>query len=301
MIRIGFIGLGDIGGPMAARLLERIGHLSVWNRTAAKADALLRQGATWATSPVALVTRCHLVGLCLTSDDAVEDVLFGGGGLFGGEAAHRATIVNFSTGAPERSLYFAARAAEHGASWVDAPVSGGPVAARAGALTILLGGHPDAIERAAPMLDALSAHRTHLGLAGAGQAAKLCNQMIVASNLATIAETIAVARAAGIDVARFPAALKGGFADSAPLQLFGSRMAKHDFLPRLGAIGLMAKDVDLARRMAAVVGVNTPMSAAVQALLARIASIDGLSAEDDLSILVRLFEDPLDAPTDDGD
>jgi 3-hydroxyisobutyrate dehydrogenase len=291
--RLGFAGLGDIGGPMAARLLEHAGELQVWNRTAAKAEALLEHGAVWSPSPAALAERCDVIGVCLTSDDAVEDLVFGGEGLLGVRPAHPLTIVNLSTGSAERNQRFAERAEAVGARWVDAPVSGGPAAARKGTLTIFLGGRDDAIADAAPLLDALSAHRSHMGPAGAGQATKLCNQMIVASNVVTIAETIAVARAAGVDVASLPGALKGGFADSMPLQLFGPRMAGHSFLPRLGAVALMAKDVGLARAMAAGAGAATPVMDRIGDLLRQVSEIDGLTQDDDLSVLVRLFEPPL--------
>lgn len=290
MTRLGFAGLGDIGGPMAERLLEHAGTLHVWNRTASKAEAVLAQGATWFPSPAALAQQCDVIGVCLTSDDAVEALVFDDGGLLGARSDHRLTIVNLSTGSAERNQSFADRAEALGAAWVDAPVSGGPVAARKGTLTIFLGGREDAIAEAAPLFDALSAHRSHMGPAGAGQATKLCNQMIAASNIVTIAETIAVARAAGVDVAGLPAALKGGFADSMPLQLFGPRMASQTFLPRLGAIALMAKDVRLARAMATSAGTSTPVMERVEELLRRVSEIDGLTQEDDLSVLVRLYE-----------
>lgn len=290
MIRIGFAGLGDIGTPMAARLLEHCGPIEVWNRTPAKAEALIAEGALWAPSPVDLTGRCELIGVCLTSDDAVEQTVFGDAGLLSGAVTPGLTIVNLSTGSAERNQRFATQAEERGALWVDAPVSGGPVAARKGTLTIFLGGSDEAIGRAAPLLDALSTHRSHMGPAGAGQATKLCNQMIVASNVVTIAETIAVARAAGVDVAGLPAALKGGFADSMPLQLFGPRMASQTFLPRLGAIALMAKDVRLARAMATNAGTSTPVMERIEELLRRVSDIDGLTQEDDLSVLVRLYE-----------
>jgi len=178
--RLGFAGLGDIGGPMAERLLEHAGTLHVWNRTASKAESILAQGATWFPSPTALAQQCNVIGVCLTSDDAVEALVFGDGGLLSARSDHRLTIVNLSTGSAERNQSFADRAEALGAGWVDAPVSGGPVAARKGTLTIFLGGREDAIAEASPLFDALSAHRSHMGPAGAGQATKLCNQMIVA-------------------------------------------------------------------------------------------------------------------------
>ncbi len=289
MSKIGFAGLGDIGLPMAMRLQEVAGPVTVWNRTAAKAENVLAQGARIASSPAALASQCHLVGICLTSDDAVDDVVFGKDGLLAAPIETTLAIVNLSTGVPQRSVDFAERAERLGAHWVDAPVSGGVPAASKGRLTLFLGGRDDAIATAEPLLAALGEHRTVMGAVGAGQATKLCNQMIVATNLLAIAEAVATARRAGIDVARLPQALRGGFADSAPLQVFGPRMAAHQYEPRLGAIRLMLKDIEAARIMAEGAGATSPVSDFVAETYR---SIEGrnLSLDVDLAALVELFE-----------
>lgn len=279
---IGFAGLGDIGLPMATRLLDQGLDLGVWNRTPAKAASLVARGVVLFDSPCALMSDCDLVGLCLTSEIAVAAVAEE---MFAAAPSRRRTIVDLSTGSPARTAAFAKSAAERGIGWVDAPVSGGVAAAAAGTLTIFIGGDERDVTAAAPLLDALSARRTRMGGPGSGQAAKICNQMIVSCSMLLIAETIATARAAGIDVARLPEALRGGFADSMPLQVFGPRMAAHVFEPRLGAIALMIKDLGLARAMASDARARTPLSDLCAELYA--------GAEDpeaDLSRLIGLFE-----------
>jgi 3-hydroxyisobutyrate dehydrogenase-like beta-hydroxyacid dehydrogenase len=280
---IGFIGLGDIGLPMAMRLLD-VGHtLTVWNRTPEKAAPLVARGATLAESPAALFATCDLIGLCLTSHDAVSDVA---AALFAAAPTdRRRTIVDLSTGAAERTVEQARLAASHGIGWVDSPVSGGVPAAATGTLTLFVGGEEADIAAAAPLLTALGARQTVMGGPGSGQAAKICNQMIVACSLLVIAETIATARKAGIDVTNLPEALRGGFADSLPLQIFGNRMATHSFEPRLGAIALMTKDLSLARAMAARVDATAPVSALCAKLYAQIAD-----PQADLSHVIELFE-----------
>lgn len=280
---IGFIGLGDIGLPMATRLLD-VGHeLTVWNRTPTKAATLIARRATLADTPAALFGACELIGLCLTSHVAVEDVAKA---LFAGAAKDkRRTVVDLSTGSPERAVELARAASARGVGWVDAPVSGGVAAAAAGTLTLFVGGADGDIAAAAPLLDALGARRTVMGPSGAGQATKICNQMIVSCSLLLIAETIATARKAGIDVARLPEALGGGFADSALLRIFGPRMAEHTFEPRLGAIALMSKDLALARAVADLAGAHAPLSALCAELYARVGKPDA-----DLSRLIELFE-----------
>ncbi|WCT74469.1 NAD(P)-dependent oxidoreductase [Sphingomonas naphthae] len=289
MNRLGFVGLGDMGAAMAGRLLE-LHPLRVWDRTKTRSNALAAHGAVTCDTPARLAAACDLVGLCLTSDDAVDAVLFGDDGLLADRSSHGLTIVNLSTGSSEYAREVASRTAGLGVAWVEAPVSGGPEAARDRQLTMFIGDTIDAVSSAEPLLAALSANRTRLGGAGSSQAAKLCNQIIVAASLKAIAKTIAIARAAGVDVACLPAALRGGFADSRPLQLFGPRMAAHRFYPRSGSIALMAKDAAFAAGMAAAIGVEAPMLRETRHSLDRAVAHPEVSPDDDLSALLRLFD-----------
>lgn len=291
-MRFGFIGLGDMGAPMAMRLVDSGAAPVVWNRTAARLAPLAHAGARVAASPREVMHASDVVGLCLTSHAAVEEVCAGPAGLFAGRNPQRAgqTIVDFSTGAPEAAKALAARAAAHGMQWVDAPVSGGVPAAAAGRLAIFAGGSAGAVAAARPMLELLSANLSHMGESGSGQAMKLCNQLIVSCNVLAIAEAIALARKAGVDVARLPAALQGGFADSAPLQVFGPRMAAHVHEPRLGSTALMHKDVRLIEALAGGIGAATPLLGLVSQLLAQATQAPDIGSEADLSRVVRLFE-----------
>lgn len=287
---IGFIGLGDMGLPMARRILAAGHELVAWNRSRDKLDLLQGEGAAAASSPAEVMERAEVIGLCLTSHVPVEEVAFGPQGLFSAPDPAGRTIVDFSTGAIEAAVAFAGRAQGHGSAWVDAPVSGGAPAAQEGRLIVFAGGEAGAIAAAEPLLSAVSARVTQMGASGGGQTAKLCNQAIVASNMLVIAETLALARKAGVAVARLPEALKGGFADSTPLQIFGPRMASHAFEPRLGAIDLMIKDVGLIQALAERVGASTPMLDRARELYASARGSGQVDTSGDMSRLIGLFE-----------
>lgn len=290
--RVGFIGTGLIGTPMVERLIERGLPVTVWNRTATKAAPLVALGASLADSPQDLVSRSTLVCLCLTNTDAVHDVLFGRDGI-ALEMRAAQLLVDFSSIAPDATVTMAAQLrAAVGTGWVDAPVSGGLPAARAGRLIIFAGGDAADIARAAPVFDALSMRVTHMGGQGAGQLAKTCNQMIVACNNLVIAEMLAFARKAGIDAERLPGALAGGFADSLPLQLFGTRMARHVTTPKVGAIATFRKDIEQAARLAREHDAFAPMTArAVELYRDAVARAD-IGAEADIAQIIAMYEGP---------
>ena len=248
--RVGFIGTGLIGTPMVQRLLECGLSVTVWNRTPDKAAPLVRDGASLAESPRALAESCDIVCLCLTNPAAVHEVVFGAQGI---DAVLRVgqLVIDLSSIAPDATREMAERLASAcGARWIDAPVSGGLPLARAGKLIVFAGGDADDIARAAPLFEALAQRVTHMGGHGAGQLAKSCNQMIVACNLVTIAEMLAFASQSGIDATRLPGALAGGFADSLPLQIFGSRMAAGVDSTRIGGLATFRKDIDQVVRLA---------------------------------------------------
>jgi 3-hydroxyisobutyrate dehydrogenase len=293
MSSLGFIGLGDMGSRMARRLIGAGHHLVIWNRSIDKAVEFKQLGASVAGSAAEVLQRCELTSLCLSSHDAVIEVARGMHGLFSAATGtERRVVVDCSTGAPEITRDLWQQAASLGIGWVDAPVSGGPGAALAGTLTMFLGGDAADISNAAPLLDSLSAHRNHLGPAGAGHTAKLCNQLIVAANILAIGEALAIARQAQVDVKRFPEVLKGGYADSLPLQLFGPRMAAHEFTPRLGAISLMEKDVRLVQSLGESHKVPTPIASLCADLYATAQRCTNVTADSDISSIIRLFESP---------
>jgi 3-hydroxyisobutyrate dehydrogenase len=294
--RVGFIGIGLMGAPMVERLLERGLHVTVWNRTADKTAPLVALGAERAESARELAERTHIVCLCLTDTNAVDDVVFGRVGVSGVMRAGQ-LLVDFSSIAPDRTKLMAEHLLEtSGADWIDAPVSGGVVGARAGRLIIFAGGDARAVGRATPVFDALSQHVTHMGGHGAGQLAKSCNQMIVACNLMAIAEMLTFARAAGIDASRMPEALAGGFADSKPLQIFGPRMAAGIDTPRIGALATFRKDIEQVVRLAANSGATVPLTARAAELYREAAQHPEVGADAEVSRIIRIFHAGRDAP-----
>ncbi|MPS28458.1 NAD(P)-dependent oxidoreductase [Pigmentiphaga sp.] len=259
----GFLGLGNMGLPMARRLLAAGHALTVWNRNADRAAELARAGARVAGTPAQVLAAADVLGICVKDGAAVDAVVFGPDGLAGaGPQGGRKIVVDFSTIEPEHARDVGRRLHERtGAAWLDAPVSGGVPGAEGGTLICFVGGEAADLEAARPFLAALTSRVTHMGPAGAGQTTKICNQMIVAVNVLAIAETYGLARRAGVDVERLAPALAGGFADSQPLQIFGPGMAAGRFAPTRTAVELMAKDIGISQRMAAELEADTPVSA----------------------------------------
>jgi 3-hydroxyisobutyrate dehydrogenase len=257
---IGFLGAGLMGAPMARHLLNAGFRLRVWNRTRGKLDPLMEAGATAAATPAEAAEGADVLCLCVTDKAAVESVLFGHGGA--AEATRIPSLaVDFSTIGPTATISLAHRLKrERGTSWVDAPVSGGATGAEQRKLVIMCGGSPSDIARLSPLFATFSQRVTRVGELGAGQALKLCNQLIVATNLVAISEAFKLASASGLNLETIPQALAGGFADSIPLQIFGPRMARGVFTPVLGELALMLKDLsaaqDLAREHASVLPVS---------------------------------------------
>jgi len=287
--RVGFIGTGLIGTPMVQRLLECGLSVTVWNRTPDKAAPLVRDGASLAESPRALAESCDIVCLCLTNTAVVHEVVFGAQGI---DAVLRVgqLVIDLSSIAPDATREMAERLASAcGARWIDSPVSGGLPLARAGRLIVFAGGDADDIARAAPVFEALAQRVTHMGGHGAGQLAKSCNQMIVACNLVTIAEMLAFASQSGIDATRLPGALAGGFADSLPLQIFGSRMAAGVDSPRIGGLATFRKDIDQVVRLAGECGAYAPMATRASEVMLEASRTESIGADPDVSRMVRLF------------
>jgi 3-hydroxyisobutyrate dehydrogenase len=285
--RLGFIGIGLMGKPMTLRLLEAGYAVTVWNRSAAKLAPVLARGARAAGSPAEVARAADLVMMCVTDQEAAGEVLFGPDGVTHG-GAPRKLLVDFSSIAPASAREFAARLErECGMRLVDAPVSGGTVGAEQGTLAIMAGGRAEDIERARPVVMQLAQRFTRMGDAGAGQVTKLCNQVIVGCLFPVIAEAVRLAEAAGVDATALPQALKGGFADSLPLQVFGARMAARHFSPPLGAVSIMLKDLENAAAVAKRSSVPLPM-AHTAAELYRLLVAQG-RASDEPSVLVDLL------------
>lgn len=285
--RIGFIGMGLMGVPMSLRLLAAGYSVRVWNRNPAKAEVVRQAGASVAASVAELVTTSDIVMLCVTDTAAVEAIVFADHGI----AAHARAgqiLIDFSSIEPEATRRMAAHlwsvCAMH---WIDAPVSGGVAGAEQGTLAIMAGGDKKLIDSVRPVLAALSQRVTHMGSTGAGQVTKICNQMLVGCNVLVMAEVMALAEKSGVDAAQIPAALKGGFADSVPLQLTGPRMAERDFSPVKWHVKTLLKDLDMANDLARIMKSAIPM-AGLGAELMRLHANQG-NAEKDPCTLVTMY------------
>jgi 3-hydroxyisobutyrate dehydrogenase len=287
---LGFIGLGDMGLPIARRLLAAGNDLVVWNRSSEKLNLLVAEGAIAAATPAEVMARADLIGLCLSSHHAVEEVGWGLNGLFSVPFSGKKIVADLSTGSPDAAVSFSRRAAAFNVSWVDAPFSGGVAAATAGKLVVFAGGDEAAIASLNPLLLPLASRVSHMGATGMGQVTKLCNNAISACTLLLVAETIALARKANVDVGRFAEALKGGAADSSHLQVFGPRMAEHRFHPRLGSIALIHKDVGLASELSFGCNANTPILSLVRELYDAAHKDPTIDFAGDVSSLIGLFE-----------
>jgi 3-hydroxyisobutyrate dehydrogenase len=268
--KLGYLGLGMMGIPMARRLIDAGHEISVWNRSAGKAPALVEAGAKLTKNPREVATSSSIIFMCVTDAAAVDEVVFGADGLASVPGTDK-LVVDFSSIHPDKARSIAAQLkAANGMGWIDAPVSGGTKGAEEGTLAVMAGGEAADIERVRPYVLAMARRLTHMGPTGAGQMTKLCNQVIVGCAMAVLAEATRLAVNSGIDAARLPEALAGGFADSIPLQLFVPRMAQGIHSPPLGHIATMLKDLDTVGDVAQ--GTSTPVPmASLAAQLFRLA------------------------------
>jgi 3-hydroxyisobutyrate dehydrogenase len=245
---LGYIGVGLMGGPMTKRLAslgwQVRGYDIVAERSSVRSVAEAIQGA-------------EVIALNLPTNDAVEDVV---GKLLPLVKAPQ-LIVDFSTVPVEACRRHAARLAQAtGCRWVDAPVSGGPPASAAGTLTVMAGGEAADLERLAPLMRDISQRCTHMGPLGAGLAAKMINQLIVGVGHAMLGEAVALCEKAGIDAARIPDCLAGGYADSNVMKAYWPRMVERDFAPR-GYVRQLLKDLEMVSKWAGGLHARTPMLA----------------------------------------
>jgi 3-hydroxyisobutyrate dehydrogenase len=277
--KLGYLGLGMMGSPMARRLLDAGYRVTVWNRSEGKATPLVEAGATLAADPSAAANTSSILFMCLTDAAAVENVVFGPRGLATTPGTGK-LVVDFSSIHPDAARSIAKRLeAANGMGWIDAPVSGGTKGAQEGTLAVMAGGDAAAIERARPYVMAMARRLTHMGPTGAGQTAKLCNQIIVGCAMAVLAEATRLATNAGIDAGRLPEALTGGFADSIPLQLFVPRMVQGIHSPPLGHISTMLKDLDAVVDVAQQTSTPVPMAALASQLFRMAKTSRGADAD----------------------
>ncbi len=283
---LGFIGIGLMGKPMTLRLLDAGFRVNVWNRSRDKLVPVVEAGALACDSIEQLVQASDVVLLCLSDSQAVVSVVENSI-LDSGSAGK--LLIDLSSIDPKTTRRLTGLLQQRcSMTWVDAPVSGGVQGAEQGSLAIMAGGTDNDIETAREVLAPLYRQLTHLGEVGCGQIAKICNQMIVSCNVLVIAEMMALAKQAGVDAAKIPEALAGGFADSKPLQIVGPEMADGVFEPIKWRVKTLLKDLNMAVDLASDQGNAIPMSG----LAAQLIQLHGSQGflEQDPATLIKLFE-----------
>jgi 2-hydroxy-3-oxopropionate reductase len=291
MSKLGFIGLGIMGAPMAAHLINAGHEVFLSTRSQVKAERLTGK-AVACGSAQEVAERADIIFMMLPDTPDVEKVLFGAKGVAAGLASGRnggkgKVVVDMSSISPMATKAFAARINELGAEYLDAPVSGGEVGAKAASLTIMIGGAEATFERVKPLFELMGKNITLVGGNGDGQTCKVANQIIVALNIAAVGEALLFASKAGADPAKVRQALMGGFAASRILEVHGERMIKRTFNPGF-RIGLHQKDLSLALSGARALGVALPQTAGAAQLMQACAA-NGMQ-DLDHSALVRALE-----------
>src|SRR5437016_1214580 len=285
--RIGFIGLGIMGRPMAGHLVDAGYTVTVWNRTREKVAALVERGAAAADSPREAASRSDITITMVADTPDVLEVILGPNGVLHG-ARPGSVVVDMSTISPVATREIARKLAERGVEMLDAPVSGGEKGAIEATLSIMAGGKPEVFERVLPVFQKLGRLIVHLGEIGAGQVTKACNQLVLSLTLLGVAEALTMARKAGVDPAKVRAALLGGFAQSRVLELHGQRMLDRNFEPGFRT-RLYHKDMGIVMETGRSVGMPL-LGGALAAQLYQIAMNRGLG-EMDYSVLARVIAD----------
>jgi 2-hydroxy-3-oxopropionate reductase len=284
-MKIGFVGLGIMGSPMAANLI-RAGHQLFLHSRSGVPQSLVDAGGQACGSGSEVAQNAEVVITMVPDTPHVEAALFGENGIASALSPGK-TVVDMSSISPLATREFAARINALGCDYLDAPVSGGEVGAKNATLTIMVGGPPAAFARVKPIFESLGKNITLVGAAGDGQTAKVANQIIVALNIEAVAEALLFAAKAGADPAKVREALLGGFASSRVLEVHGERMVKRTFQPGF-RIELHQKDLNLALSSARELGVSLPNTAITQQLFNACAAHGG--AAWDHSALVRALE-----------
>jgi len=285
MSTLGFIGLGIMGAPMARHLIDA-GHTVYLNTRGTPPGELLSAGGIACANATEVAQKADIIFLMLPDTPDVETVLFGTNGVTAGLQIGK-TVVDMSSISPMQTKVFAERINTLGCDYVDAPVSGGEVGAKAASLTIMCGASEETFEKVLPLLKCMGKNITLVGGNGDGQTCKVANQIIVALNIAAVGEALMFASKAGADPAKVRQALMGGFAASRILEVHGERMIKRTFNPGF-RIGLHQKDLGLALQGARELGLALPQTAGAAQLMQVCAAND--MADLDHSALVRALE-----------
>ena len=284
-MRVGFVGLGVMGRPMAENLLAAGHELTVASRSPGPVEALVAAGASAGANPAEAARGAEAVITMLPDGAAVAAVCEGEDGVFAG-AAPGTLVIEMSTIAPAQARQLAAAGAERRLAVLDAPVSGGDVGARAGTLSIMVGGEGAAFERARPLFEVLGATVIRVGAAGAGQVVKACNQVVVALTIEALAEALTLGEAAGVDGATILDALGGGLAANRVMEVRRENLLGREFAPGF-RVELHRKDLGIALDAAAELGVELPATPIVAELMDRLRE-QGRGGEDHTALLAAV-------------
>ena len=286
--RVGFVGLGVMGGPMARNLLAAGHELVVFSRTRASVDDVVDSAPTHATaarSAREVAEQADITILMLPDSPQVREVLDGDDGLLAG-AGEGSLIVDMSTISPVVTREIAAGCGGRGIGWIDAPVSGGDVGAREASLSIMAGGSDEDFARAKPLFEALGKTIVHVGPVGSGQVVKACNQVVVALTIEAVSEALVLGSKAGVDPATIIEVLSGGLAANKVMEVRGRNLLEHDFTPGF-RIDLHHKDLGIALQTAREYGVALPNTAAVDQMLQALRS-NGRGDRDHSALLTHI-------------
>ncbi|MCA1728009.1 MAG: 2-hydroxy-3-oxopropionate reductase [Actinobacteria bacterium] len=259
--KIGFVGLGLMGRPMARNLMQAGYDLVVHNRSRGKVEELVSEGATAAESPREVSEGCDIVFTMLPGPPEVREVVTGEGGVLEG-AREGSLVVDMSTSSPVLARELALTAREQGVGTLDTPVSGGDVGAIEGTLSIMAGGSEEDFERAKPLLEVMGKTVVHVGEAGTGQSVKACNQIVVALVIEAVSEALVLGTKAGVDPAKVIEVLSGGLAGNKVMEVKREKLLSHDFEPG-GKIKFHHKDLGIALEAGKEYGVPLPVTALV--------------------------------------
>lgn len=285
-MKVGFVGLGIMGRPMAINVMKAGHSMTVWARRAESMKPVVEAGATAAKSPAAVAAQSEVVFTMVSDTPDVEEMILGSQGIIHG-AKPGTVVVDMSTISPVATREIAAKLAAQEVEMLDAPVSGGDVGAIAGTLSIMVGGKPSVFERVKPLFECMGKNIVLIGGNGAGQVAKACNQIVAAVTLEAVSEALTLARRNGVDPAKVREAMLGGFAWSKVLEVHGGRMLSRDFKPGFKA-KLHRKDLKIVTDTAAHFGLALPQSALIAQHLNALLGLG--YGEDDSAGVVRVIE-----------
>jgi 2-hydroxy-3-oxopropionate reductase len=285
--RVGFIGLGLMGKPMARNLMRAGYPLTIHNRSRGAVDELAAEGATPATSPKEVAEQVDVVITCLPDSPDVEQVTLGSNGITEGGRSGL-TVIDMSTIAPGVAMHIADELAEREIHWLDAPVSGGDVGAQQGTLAIMVGGDEAVFQDCLDLFQAMGQNIVHVGGPGAGQVAKVCNQIIAAGTMAAMSEALVLAAKAGADVERVIEAIRGGAARCWALEVRAPQILRRELEPGFKAY-MQYKDLNIVLDAGKTYQVALPVTGTVRELYT--AMLAAGRGELDTSAVVTVLED----------